>query len=77
MRYFEITSGGQSSLDRHEHDHGVYILKGRARVLLGEDVHDVGPGDVVYIAPYEQHQFVCIGEDTLGFLCVIPPKDAS
>ena len=75
MRYFEIEPGGQSSFDRHEHDHGVYFLKGRAKVLIGWDVHDVGPGDVVYIAPNEQHQFESIGEEPLGFLCVVPPKD--
>ena len=75
MRYFEIEPGGQSSFDRHEHDHGVYILKGRAKVLIGWDVHDVGSGDVVYIAPNEQHQFESIGEEPLGFLCVVPPKD--
>jgi quercetin dioxygenase-like cupin family protein len=75
MRYFEIEPGGQSSFDRHEHDHGVYILKGRAKVLIGWDVHDVGPGDVVYIAPNEQHQFESVGEGPLGFLCVVPPKD--
>ena len=74
MRYFEITPGGQSSFDRHEHDHGVFILKGKARVLMGWEVHEVGPGDVVYIEPNEQHQFESIGEETLGFLCVVPPK---
>ena len=74
MRYFEIEPGGQSSFDRHEHDHGIYILKGKARVLLGWDLHEVGPGDVVYIPPNEQHQFESIGEEPLGFLCVVPPK---
>ncbi len=75
VRYFEIEPGGQSSFDRHEHDHGVYILKGRARVLMGWDVHEVGPGDVVYIEPNEQHQFESIGEGPLGFLCVVPPRE--
>lgn len=74
VRYFEIEPGGQSSFDRHEHDHGVYILKGRARVLLGWDLHEVGPGDVVYIPSNEQHQFESIGDEPLGFLCVVPPK---
>jgi quercetin dioxygenase-like cupin family protein len=74
VRYFEIEPGGQSSFDRHEHDHGVYILRGRARVLLGWEVYEVAPGDVVYIAPNEPHQFESIGDEPLGFLCVVPPK---
>ncbi|MCY4545271.1 MAG: cupin domain-containing protein [Gemmatimonadetes bacterium] len=76
VRYFEIEPGGQSSFDRHDHDHGIYILRGRAKVLIGWDVHDVSPGDVVYIAPNEQHQFESVGKEPLGFLCVVPPKDS-
>lgn len=74
MRYFEIEPGGWSSLDHHAHDHGVMILRGRGRVLIGEKEYEVGFGDVVYIPPYEVHQFKNIGDEPLGFLCVIPPK---
>jgi len=75
LRYFEIEPGGWSSLDRHAHDHGVVILRGRGQVLLGEEEFEVGFGDVVYIPPYEVHQFKNIGDEPLGFLCVIPPKE--
>lgn len=75
LRYFEIPPRGQSSFEHHLHDQGVVILKGRARVLLGWEVHEVGVGDVVYIPQNEQHQFENIGEEPLGFLCVIPSKE--
>ncbi|MDZ4340246.1 MAG: cupin domain-containing protein [candidate division NC10 bacterium] len=75
VRYFEIPPRGQSSFEHHLHDQGVVILKGRARVLLGWEVHEVGPGDVVYIPQNEQHQFENIGDEPLGFLCVIPSKE--
>ncbi|WP_303898629.1 MULTISPECIES: hypothetical protein [Thermoflexus] len=29
---------------------------------------------MIYIAPQEIHQFVNIGEEPFGFLCVIPNK---
>ena len=51
------------------------ILKGRARVLLGWEVHEVEAGDIVYIPQNEQHQFENIGDEPLGFLCVIPSKE--
>jgi quercetin dioxygenase-like cupin family protein len=60
MRYFEIPPGGQSSFEDHLHDQGVMIMKGRARVLLGWEIHEVGPGDVIYIPQQEQHQFESI-----------------
>jgi len=74
MRYFEIQPGGHTSLDSHAHDHGVLVLRGRGRVLLGEEVRKIGFGDAVYVSPYEIHQFTCVGDDPLGFLCVIPPR---
>lgn len=74
MRYFEIEPGGCTSLDSHPHDHGVMILRGQGRVLLGEDEVDVSFGDVLYVSPYEVHQFKCVGSEPLGFLCVVPAK---
>ena len=74
IRYFEIPPRGQSSFEHHLHDQGVVILKGRARVLLGWEMHEVGPGDAVYIPQDEQHQFENIGDEPLGFLCVVPSK---
>lgn len=75
MRYFEVDPHGWTSLDSHEHDHGVMILRGRGRVLLGDDEVEVSFGDIVYIPPYELHQFKNVGREPLGFLCVIPARD--
>ncbi len=72
IRYFRIESGGYSSLERHPHDHGVFILYGQARVRLGSEEMEVGPRDVVYVPGNELHQFQAIGDGPLGFLCVIP-----
>jgi quercetin dioxygenase-like cupin family protein len=72
VRYFEIEPGRKTSLDTHAHDHGVFVLRGRGQVLLGEEVTEVGFGDTIYVSPYEIHQFTCVGEEPLGFLCVIP-----
>ena len=72
IRYFRVEPGGCTSLDKHPHDHGVFILHGRATVLLGNEEVQVGPRDVVYIPGDEVHQFRALGEEPLGFLCVIP-----
>jgi quercetin dioxygenase-like cupin family protein len=72
LRYFEVEPGGWSALHQHAHDHGVMILRGQGQVLLGEEAFEVTFGDVVYISPDEIHQFKNIGDEPLGFLCVIP-----
>lgn len=75
LRYFEIEPGGWSSLDQHAHEHGVVILRGQGQVLLGKEESKVGFGDVVYVSPYEPHQFKNVGDEPLGFLCVIPSRE--
>lgn len=76
LRYFTIPPRSFSNLDYHEHDHGVVITHGRARVMLGEEFEEVGEGDVVYIPGWERHQFENLTDEPLTFLCVIPPKTA-
>jgi quercetin dioxygenase-like cupin family protein len=72
VRYFTIPPGGHSSLEHHRHQHGVVIVQGRGRVLLGESWSEIGPGDAVFIAPDEVHQLQAADDQPLGFICVIP-----
>lgn len=72
IRYFLVEPGGHSPLERHPHDHGVFILHGRAQVRLGAEEVEVGPRDVVYVPGNELHQFQAVGDEPLGFLCVVP-----
>ncbi len=72
IRYFTLPAGGHSALDQHAHPHGVVVVQGRGRVLLGEAWTEIGVGDAVFVAPHEVHQFETLGDQPLGFLCVIP-----
>ncbi|MCB1887957.1 MAG: cupin domain-containing protein [Rhodocyclaceae bacterium] len=70
-RYFEVAAGGHSTLERHEHVHGVMILNGRGACLVGQEVRSVGPHDLVEIAPHTWHQFRATEAGPLGFLCLV------
>jgi quercetin dioxygenase-like cupin family protein len=74
MRYFSVQPGGHTSLDQHEHEHGVYIVRGHARLRVGDEEHILHVGDVAYIPGNEVHQFFALGPYPLGFLCVVPAK---
>ena len=74
LRYFAVQPAGHTSLDRHAHDHGVYILHGRARLRVDDEDYELSAGDVVYIAGNEVHQFFTIGEEPFGFVCVVPAR---
>ena len=71
MRYFEVAPGGYSTLERHRHTHGVMILRGAAEVLVGGQIRPVKTFDLVHIPPMTWHQFRTIGDEPMGFLCMV------
>jgi quercetin dioxygenase-like cupin family protein len=75
VRYFQVPAGGRTARERHAHDHGVVIVSGRARVTLGDEAHEVGEGDAIYVPGNELHCFETLGEAPLGFICVVGPRD--
>ncbi len=71
LRYFEMEAGGYSTLERHEHMHGVMILRGRGRCLLGASVQPVAACDLVTIPAWTWHQFRADAGEPFGFLCMV------
>lgn len=63
--------GGKHKLHKHEDVEQVYfILKGRARVRLGDEVFDVGEGDFVYIPRGMTHSTENIGDGELKIMLI-------
>lgn len=50
-----------------------YILEGRGRMQVGDEVRTVGPGDAIAIPPGVLHQITNTGERLLKFLCCCAP----
>lgn len=71
LRYFEMDSGGYSTLERHEHAHAVMILRGLGQCLVGNEIRGVEPLDLVSIPSWTWHQFRATGREPLGFLCMV------
>jgi quercetin dioxygenase-like cupin family protein len=51
--------------------HVVLILRGRGRVLLGDEVREIEEHDSLYIPPQTWHQFYAAADSFLGFLCLV------
>jgi quercetin dioxygenase-like cupin family protein len=71
LRYFEVAPGGYSTLERHQHTHGVMILRGAADVLVGSAIKPVKTFDLIHIPPMTWHQFRTTGNAPMGFLCMV------
>ncbi len=71
LRHFTLPADAHSVLEHHPHQHGVVVTHGSGRVLIGETWHEIGVGDVVYIAPDDMHQLQAHAAG-LSFFCIIP-----
>lgn len=75
VRYFQVAPGKASRLEQHPHEHGVVILQGRARVQINDNFCELGEKDAIFISGNDLHQLTALGDEPLGFICVIPRKD--
>ena len=71
LRYFEIAPGGYSTLECHEHVHGVMILRGRGSCLVDATVLHLDTNDLVRVPPMTWHQFRAGEDEAMGFLCMV------
>jgi quercetin dioxygenase-like cupin family protein len=51
------------------------VLRGQAKIGIGEEVYEVKQGDVVFIPEGVVHFYENTGEEPFEFLCVIPNKE--
>ena len=71
MRRFTMGEGGGMPRHTNAVEHEQYVLRGRARVGIGDEVYEVGADDVLYIPAGEPH-FYEVVEAPFEFLCVVP-----
>lgn len=74
LRFYSVEVGGNTVEEQHEHDHGILVLHGKASVLMEDEWHDIGQGDIVYVPPNVRHQVLNRGDNQMGFICVIPAR---
>ena len=75
MRKFSMQKGGSMPTHTNTVEHEQYVLGGRARIGIGEQVYKVGQGDVVFIPEGVPHFYENIGDEPFEFLCIIPNKE--
>ena len=72
MRRFVMEPGGSMPAHTNTVEHEQYVLRGRAWVGIGEEIHEVKAGDVVFIAAGTPHWYRVEGAETFEFLCLVP-----
>ncbi len=71
LRRFVMGAGGGMPLHTNQVEHEQYVLRGRARIRVGDVVHEVGPDYTLYIPAGVPHSYEVL-EAPFEFLCAVP-----
>ena len=74
MRKFSILPGGGMPLHTNTVEHEQYVLNGQASVQIGDVVHNLKTGNVVFIPEGIHHSYQNTGDEPFEFLCMVPNK---
>ena len=76
MGLYVLAAGEPDRQQPHTEDEVYYVISGRGRVTVGDEVRDVGPGSIVFVATGVPHRFHDITEDLTLFV-VFGPAEGS
>lgn len=71
LRRFIMGAGGGMPLHTNRVEHQQYVLRGRARIRIGDDVHEVAPDHTLFIPAGVPHSYTVV-EAPFEFICVVP-----
>ncbi len=60
---YQLSAGSEDMQSPHDEDEVYYVVAGKARMMLGDEMKEVKPGTIVYIKATESHSFFEIEED--------------
>lgn len=61
----EMEPGGGAPLHTHEYDEVLISVEGRARAVVGNEVREAVPGDILVVKAGTPHEFVNVGDTIL------------
>jgi quercetin dioxygenase-like cupin family protein len=75
MRRFVMEPGGGMPRHRNAVEHQQYVLRGSARIGIGEEEFEVRAGDVVHIPAGVPHWYRAGDGEPFEFLCAVPDDE--
>ena len=75
MRKFVIKKDGHMPFHTNVVEHEQYVLKGKARVKLGEESFIAVKDDIIFVPAGVPHSYHVIGDEDYEFLCLVPNQD--
>jgi quercetin dioxygenase-like cupin family protein len=73
LRRFTFGPGGGMPYHTNLVEHQQYVLRGRARIRIADEVHEVAADDTLFIPAGVPHAYEVL-EGPFEFICVVPDK---
>lgn len=74
MGLTSIEPGTGTAPAQHPQEEAYYLLRGRARATVGDEVEEVGPGTVIFIPSNARHQIESLGPEPLEYVWATSPQ---
>lgn len=71
---YRLAAGEQDPQRPHAEDEVYYCLRGRARLRVGADDHEVAPGSLHFVPREAEHRFHSISEELLLLVFFAPAE---
>ena len=72
MRKFIIKKEGNVPFHTNTVEHEQYVLKGSAKVVIGEEETIAKKDDILFIPAGVPHSYEVVGDEDYEFLCLVP-----
>ena len=76
MRLFRMGPKGFTPHHQHDWEHINYVVRGRGRLTIGDQTHDLREGDYALVPSNTMHQFQNPFDEDFEFLCIVPDRGA-
>jgi len=76
LRVFRIAPGGNTPFHQHDYEHVNYVIRGRGRLRIADDVQVIREKDFALVPPNVKHQFMNPYDEDFEFICIVPNRGA-
>jgi quercetin dioxygenase-like cupin family protein len=77
LLWSKFEPGGNYPMHSHPHEQISVMLQGRMRLTVGEEVGEIGPGDMWYAPADVPHGGELLGDDSVVFVDIYAPPSAT
>lgn len=74
LEVYRLEAGATDPQDPHTEDEVYYVIEGIAKIRIGDEVHPVEAGDIVFVEAEREHYFFDIEEDLVTLIFFAPAR---